>query len=443
VRDIERHVWDILSKAGKHVIVANIPSTHVAWKVNGYMVSGNFMTIDAEKRTYPRGLKRQIQSVIDKSRGSQLPQLGEVVTPKQSLERLKRNIQNETRIFQYLLSTKHWDFAFVVFTAPDRIQHRCWHKKEYILEIYQAVDRALSKLHEIVGENTIIFLVSDHGFGPAEYTFNLNVWLLHEGLLKLRKRQRRTRRFFLNIIDMFIYKPVLCEILRGVVSRLPQRFQASIVRKTIPRELELSIVDWDLTQAFSKSGFGEIYLNVRGREPQGIIERGEEYKRVRDEIINKLNKLRNTITGEKIAPEVYKKRDIVGNKYLDALPDLIILPNDDIPAINARIGINKVFSKNWLSGNHRRNGIFLVSGPGIKRDARVHDARIYDMVPTILHMYNIPIPLDIDGSVLLEIFDKDSEFKSRAVTYQKVDEKVLLREKIRALVAQKRGFNPL
>ncbi|WP_193383885.1 hypothetical protein [Pyrococcus yayanosii] len=66
---------------------------------------------------------------------------------------------------------------------------------------------------------------------------------------------------------------------------------------------------------------------------------------------------------------------------------------------------------------HRLNGIFLAYGPGIKKGYKIENAKIYDIAPTILHIFGLPIPNDMDGRVLMEIFEEDSEFAKRKPKY--------------------------
>ena len=103
-------------------------------------------------------------------------------------------------------------------------------------------------------------------------------------------------------------------------------------------------------------------------------------------------------------------------------PDIILQTDDYINSINGKVGYGREFIEDY-GGAHRINGTFIAWGPGIKKNFEIN-AKIYDIAPTILHIFGIPIPKDMDGRVLKEIFE--GELAMREVKYQEME-----REKIR------------
>jgi arylsulfatase A-like enzyme len=86
------------------------------------------------------------------------------------------------------------------------------------------------------------------------------------------------------------------------------------------------------------------------------------------------------------------------------------------------------------SGDHRTEGILIAFGPDMGQSEELKKFKIYDIAPTILHMFDIPIPKDTDGRVLKEIFMEGSELKRKEIKYQEYNqEKEILKEKIRVL----------
>lgn len=433
VKEKKHHIWDILSDNGFDVVVANVPSVTEAWRVKGVMVAGEFMNVNREKKSYPKDLKHEIKRAVK----APVYKPGEVKESSTFKEILKKMATKKSRIFQYLLSTYSWDFGFIVFTESDRIQHKCWENKDYILEVYQQLDTEIANLLKIIDKDTIVFFVSDHGFGESKYDFNLNVWLQKQGYLNLTKKKKNEKNLLLRITSTLLYEYNLKKYVEPVVSRLPFGIQKSAVQKVVPREIKASDVDWSSTRAFSKSGFGEVYLNVSGREPKGIIKPGEEYEHLRNEIIGRLKELRDP-NNNKVNPTIFKKEEIFGNYNINQPPDLLIHTNDNVPSISARVGINKIFSKGPISGNHRLNGLFLAFGPGIKKNNKMK-AKILNITPTILHIYNLPLNDDMDGNVMFDVFDEKSEFRSREVKYKKgKGEKYLLKDGIKKFISDKK-----
>jgi predicted AlkP superfamily phosphohydrolase/phosphomutase len=407
VPDKRNNIWDILSDLGKRVVVANIPSTNKAWKVNGFMIAGSFMSVHPDKWSYPKGLKSQMKKDIG---FDEISSMGEIKTPSKYKEYLIKITKRESKMFQYLLTVKPWDFGFIVFETPDRIQHKSYDNKKHILEIYKQIDQELAKILKLVGEDTIIFFVSDHGFGPSEYAFNINEWLIQNNFLKFKQGKGGSSRFR-KFTSRMIYERGMKKSLSKVVSKFPKKWQESMVQSVVPQELDESKVDWGKTRAFCKPACGEIYLNVKDREPEGLIEPGQEYENVRDEIITKLNEVKNPNTGKSLDPQVFKREDVFGADAFDGAPDLVIVPDDNIPTVNARIGILK---------NNK------------------HDTTIYNITPTILHIFDIPIPPDMDGQVILDIFEKDSEYRKRKIKRGSVKEEDLIKAKVKAMVDLKK-----
>ena len=133
----------------------------------------------------------------------------------------------------------------------------------------------------------------------------------------------------------------------------------------------------------------------------------------------------NPKTGKKIARKVYRREEIYSGKYLPEAPDLIIDQNRGTH-IRGGIGVGKkdVFEEpyRWKAEN-KREGIVIASGPDIRKgEKRLGRVSILDLAPTILHLMNIPIPDDMDGRVLTEIFKQDSEPAKREVKYQEAEE---------------------
>lgn len=434
VKDKRQNIWDILSNLGKRVVVANIPSTNQAWKVNGFMVAGSFMSVRPGKWSYPRDLREQMKKDIGFYK---IQSIGEIKLVEKYTKYLYKLIDRESKMFQYLLTVKPWEFGFIVFEAPDRIQHKSYDNKKFIFEIYKRIDKELAKIIKVVGKDTILFFVSDHGFGRSEYAFNINEWLIQQDLLKFKKGGKGNRSRFRQFTSHMIYEGGLKNFLSKIVSKFPKKWQTGMVQSVVPQELDESKVDWSRTRAFCKPGCGEIYLNVKGREPEGMIKPGKEYEKVRDDIIKNLNDVKNPNTGKKLNPQTYKQEEVFGENAFNGAPDLVIVQDDNIPTVNSRIGTGKIFSKPSLPGEHRVNGMFLATGPGVKKNFKF-DTKIKDITPTILHIYNVPIPKDMDGNVIFDIFEEGNELRKRKVVYESRKEKDVIKDQVKDIISKKK-----
>ena len=163
-------------------------------------------------------------------------------------------------------------------------------------------------------------------------------------------------------------------------------------------------VDWSRSRAYSFGRhLGSIYVNVKGREPQGIVEPGAEYEAVRDEIERLAYEFRDPRTGRKLIGEVLRREEIYNGPYLDRAPDLILRPKEpsDIFFGLADFGHRETVSTVYrYSGMHRDYGMLIMNGPGVRRGGQIDGAAIHDLAPTVLHAMGLPVPADMDGQVL-------------------------------------------
>ena len=413
----QKMIWDILSDSSHKVIVANLPNIYVAQKINGCMIAG-WLCLDKNRIAYPSNLINELNKHcngyevdifdVDFEKGRITSGPGD----NEYLKRCEELLEKHFLAFTYLLKKCKWNFGFIVFVTTDRIQHKYWDDK-ILLEHYRKIDKKLEELLETIDDETLVFLVSDHGFGPTKYTLNINEFFIKEGYMKLKKPRRQAPSKLLNLVK----RSGLLPVARALVNLLPATLAKRLKESVSSISFEKMDIDWNNTKAFAYAVLGDIYLNVKGREPNGIVD-PNEYDKVREEIIEKIRDLR--YNGKNLNVSIFKKEEIYPNATLwDNLPDLVIVPTDDsIQAINPNIGSGEIITESkGTNGNHRLNGIFLVYGPRIKKGYKIENAKIYDIAPTILHIFGLPIPNDMDGKVLMEIFEPDSEFARRKPVY--------------------------
>jgi predicted AlkP superfamily phosphohydrolase/phosphomutase len=429
----EMDIWELLSSKGIKVIVINVPNVHYAFKINGSIVAG-WLYQGKGTITYPETLKKEVDEItggyeidvmdIDMSRNSDTEDIErdrdeyvDSLGRLRYMEKVYEVMENRFKAVEFLLKGE-WEFAFVVFVAPDRIQHRFW-KKEFLLDLYKRIDLDLGRLLTRIDDDTTVIMVSDHGFGPKKRIFLINEWLLKEGYLcvknisssRLLKLQNAARKFGITcIIESFI---------NTLPIQLSRRLKGFLKGKVKPFRVKNSSVDWKKTKVFApplRYTSGELYLNVKNREREGTID-PEDYERIRNEIIHKLGNLTDPKSGKKVTVTAYKKEQIYCGEHTDKAPDLVMKVDGEIQAFNASLGYDQIFMEGQ-GGEHRVNGIFLAYGPDIKKGIEIGMVKIYDVTPTILHIFGLPIPKDTDGRVLKEIVEPRSEIAKREVEYQ-------------------------
>jgi predicted AlkP superfamily phosphohydrolase/phosphomutase len=170
-----------------------------------------------------------------------------------------------------------------------------------------------------------------------------------------------------------------------------------------------------MTRAFSEEWRGNVWLNVEGRDPLGVVAQQEEYTALREEIAAKLLAALDPKTSTPLIHRVWKREELFAGPYLNLIPDLLLETN--VPAIFRRTpqgvnqGIRVVDAAEMgtfrTSGDHRYEGVLIAWGPGILPGQAFSGATLQDIVPTILYWLEEPIPSDLDGRLLTECFGTD------------------------------------
>ncbi|MFC2037390.1 alkaline phosphatase family protein [Chloroflexota bacterium] len=417
----EPTLWSLLSSAGRRVCIVNVPMTFPASPVNGVMISGLPAPSTQATITYPSDLLAEIEKEV----GEYLlyPDPGQAYSDQgvdAFLEDLYRTADTRLRVLGYLRDQEDWDFCMLVLNGTDTVQHAMWKymspdhplhdpskRSKYgdaILRYFQYVDRVLAQIVTSLDDDTTLILMSDHGFGPFHKFIHLNNWLRQQGWLQIRstpKARIKSTLSQLGFTPMKIYDLLMrCGL--GALKR-------EVVRgggQGLLRNLFLSFddVDWQHTTAYALGNVGQIRLNVRGREPQGLVEPGEQYEAARDEIIARLGELCDPQTGEQVVEAVYRREEVYWGHSMEQAADIVFIPTrlEYFGFGEYEFGSNEIVEamKRGISGTHRLNGMVLLWGKKILAGTHLKDAQIFDLAPSILHLMGEPVPQDMDGRVL-------------------------------------------
>jgi predicted AlkP superfamily phosphohydrolase/phosphomutase len=324
----------------------------------------------------------------------------------------------------YFMDNYPWNFFAVNFSATDQIQHHFWKYmggdnefKNAILTIYKRVDEAIGKITAKLGDETILFIMSDHGAGPAsDVVFFIDEWLKEKGLLTFKKDalittlKRRIIKFLLTFFSKKLSSEVKDTLMR-IFPGMRVKSQGFLLR---------SLIDWTETKVFSGEHEATLRINLKGRDKRGIVDESA-YEDLREYLIKELETLKHPETGEKIVGKVYRKEELYAGPYLEIAPDLIICTKDFAYQIRGgpyrRRTYRKVISKKdprdfFVNGVHRLNGIFIVYGESIRSSLSLSPLSITDLFPTILYSLGLKIPKAVDGRVITEIFNEDFMMKN-------------------------------
>jgi len=424
-------LWKLLSEQGKKVGVVNVPISYPVEEVNGYMISGWMTPYAAQDFSYPPDLWRELRDEIGYY----------AIYPTETFSESRREsffkacddlLDLRSSTVSYLMEKYPTDFFMAVLFDTDRVLHQLWHyldpghpwrtagdgtdKSGEVVRYFQRVDEKVGQILDRADEDTLVIVLSDHGMGPAHNFIVLNNWLLDAGLLQLKRDIPRAMKRWLFDAGFTLRNVHRVADRIGLAKHAEYKGLYSMDHLMKLVFLSFLDVDWSRSRAYSFGRhLGSIYLNVKGREPEGIVEPGQEYEEVREEIIRLAERFTHPRTGEPLIGEIIKREDVYTGPYLDRAPDLILRPRDET---NIFFGLADFGSSTTVdtvyrySGMHRDYGLLIMSGKGVNSGGSIDGAGIEDLAPTILYAMGCPIPEDMDGKVLDEVFTE--EFKARA-----------------------------
>jgi predicted AlkP superfamily phosphohydrolase/phosphomutase len=365
-------IWDQLAREGKRANIIGVPPSFPPHQVNGICVSC-FLTPDTQRTfTHPAAATNTIKDLV----GEYAVDVKGFRTEKRDW--LKEEIYTMSRkhfeVVRHYLQASEWDYFQFVEIGLDRLQHGFWkfHDPQHVLhpsdnpypdvirDYYLYLDHEVGTLLELLDEDTAVLVVSGHGAQRLDGGFCVNEWLVREGLL--------------------------------VLNRYP---------KEITPFSQLD-VNWDKTKVWSEGGYcARIFLNVKGREPSGPIERAD-YETFRDEIRAKLE----ATVDDKGAPlnaRVLKPEEIY-RTVRNVAPDLIVHFGDLYWRSIGAVGYSSLHVQENDTGpddcNYSQFGSFILAAPNNPLQGEVDGTHILDLAPTLLELGGDDVPTSMQGKSL-------------------------------------------
>ncbi len=407
-------LWELIGSAGYRVGVMNVPITFPAQPVDGFMVSGFPAPGGCSQVVWPREEYDKMVSNLPDFVVNWPPLSRRARTESQKaslIESANTWLRARIQAFEYFLNKHEIDFCFLVFEYTDKVQHWFYplidstkdasetqevsKLSNLIRAGYKDVDSALGGLVERFGENSNYIIVSDHGFAPVARVVYINHLLALHGLFTGRYLKALTAK----VADL---------------ARLPLWLRA---RMKIAQDEPWHRIDtWSspLTNFTKTSAFAghqyehSVYLNVKGKCPEGIEKKGGEYGSVRSKVIDVLRQAKDPKTRKHIFEDVWAREEIYTGEHMPDAPDVIfeLAPGY---VVSAGIGLSTVLEAGFLrdakdsdlSGYHRPDGIFVGWGPAFRHTQDVK-ANLVDIVPTVLALMGIAPPAGIDGRIIAE-----------------------------------------
>jgi predicted AlkP superfamily phosphohydrolase/phosphomutase len=432
--------WQLLSEAGRKVVSISVPCTFPPDPVNGIMISGFDFPGEGPgsfvdpRGMYPPGLHEELRRTVG-PHPIDASIIKEVNQGRMDLvlERVLQTVRQKAATAKYLLAHHPWECFMILFGESDGTAHQFWKYcdpksplftpeppglSDGILRVYRELDHQVGEVLTLAPDDTTVIMMSDHGFGGvSDWVLYPNCWLRQAGLLRFRGRLARVLTRLRQAIKLRAVAALPAWLQRLIYrhgSRAVGRFESRVRYGTI---------DWARTEAYFDENpyFPVLRVNLKGRQPLGIVEPGPQYEAVRVRLIALLESWRHPETGAPIVEKAYRREEVYSGPCLEEAADVIPKwalhegysyafklssrsPGGAwVERVDPRHPENLSFFTN-KSGTHRDDGIFLAQGMAIRAGVTVEGARIIDLAPTLLSLLGVPPPDDMDGRVLEEIF---------------------------------------
>ena len=424
-------LWTRVSAAGGRVAALSVPATYPPEPVNGIMVSG----FDSPVTTgidgsfvYPPAFHDEIRRAIGRLPFADFQEMR--TGPRwheRALAMLLDGVERRTALAELLLRREPWEALMVVFGESDTVAHHFWrfHDRasprwaasphaDAIRRVYRALDVAIGRLVAAAGDASVA-VVSDHGSGGAgDRVIHVNRYLAEQGMLRFRAGGGTTAR---RLRDL-------------AVRAVPHRLQGAVLRRApeMAGRLEggarFGAVDWGGTTAFSDEldYHPAVWINAMDREPHGTVPLAD-YERVRDDVARALEGWRDP-DGRPVVERAWRREEIYRGPAVERAPDLLLelatvdgysyscLRSDGPGPALRRLAPQEYGAGKGagLNGSHRRDGLFVLAGPGVTPAGALPSADIVDVLPTLLPLAGLPIPLGLDGAPIPGVLDRPPQW---------------------------------
>jgi len=406
-------LWQYLDKGGKVSGFINVPVTYPVESLNGFMVSGFLAPQEANDITYPQDL---YQTLI-KELGTYIVNvkisgriLNTEVEAVDFIKDIRFCIQKRFEALKLLWQRYTPDFLMIVFNCLDKIQHKFWKFMDLedplyhsplaeklrprLFEVYRQIDHVIEYIVGRLNDDTTLFIISDHGFGPLKKRVFINNWLKQQKLLSVKKHRAYLRKI-LSLTNLKNF-----------------RFSKFGIGVNLENPVD-SMIDYPKTLFFSSDVYEQgIYFNAQAEDVQRGQLRYEDEMRKLEE---KIKALTDPKSGDCFVDEARRRENVYWGPHVKQAPNLLLkmknygyLLNKSIPTRGNSI-LREVIGPD---GCHRSDGIFAAYGDNIDHKTDF-EASIMDVTPTVLYTLDMSLPKALDGKPLTHIFTSEFQHKTR------------------------------
>ncbi len=367
-------IWDHLADEGKRSILIGVPPNFPPREIRGISI-GCFLTPDTDNGVFtsPPSAGETIKELV----GQYPTDVKGFRTDNKAWlrDQIFEMSRKQWKVVRHFLQQEPWDYFQFVDIGLDRVHHGFWkyHDPEHvhhepdspfqnvILDYYQHLDDEIGRVLELLEDDTIVLVVSDHGARKLDGGFCVNEWLVREGLLALNAYPETVTPF--GQLD----------------------------------------VNWSQTRVWSEGGYyARVFLNVKGREPAGVIE-PTEYEAFRDDLKARLEATTGP-DGQPLGTLVFKPEDVY-REVRGIAPDLLVHFGALAWRSVGGVGYQAIHIQENDTGpddcNHAQQGAFILASANCPPAGEVEGAHLLDMVPTLLELAGSEVPSALQGKSIL------------------------------------------
>jgi predicted AlkP superfamily phosphohydrolase/phosphomutase len=393
----ERTFLDDLTQAGVETVMVNVPLTFPPPPLQGKLIAGGVLP-KRRSFTHPESLTQDLETA-----GAPWPINGTSWTtfrnrPDALLDEATSFVRARQKATEHLLDTTDWRVACVVFVETDRVQHclsqylssdhpeYAYRSKEplaaKVRDLYRLLDDGLGSLADRADPEDLILFMSDHGMRSCTGAVHMDRLLAGLGFLRFSATNA-------------IFGPMQWGPVRAAARRVYDVLGLH-GKVALPQS-----VDWSRTRAYTSirsTGEG-ISMNLAGREPDGIVAAGD-FERVRDEVAEAVGSFVDPRTGVRPVARVWRREEAFKGRFAEEAPDLLLEAAPLYSLTHARTAVEPA---DWLSGDHRMDGVFAAAGPAVDGSSFPAAFHLVDLAPTILAAASAPASVRHSGSVLAPV----------------------------------------
>lgn len=404
-------IWSMVGRHGGRAASLNFVAHSPAPRINGYVIPGWVPWRWVKKHSHPADLIDRLKAEVP---GFDLQELAMNFDEEQKavagneIENydawIDIHIRREKQWFaclRHLLKKGDCDLLGIVFDGVDKLQHLLWQyvdpaltpqrlspgyqrTREHCWNYFRLLDGFLGETIRIAGEDSLILVVSDHGFCGSTEIVYINNWLEQQGWLTWSDKA-----------DV-------------------QPSESQSLGEAHP--YHLTHMDMARTKAYATSASSNgIHINVAGvRGAEGI--HPHEYETFRNELRHALlTRCKDPLTGEPLITRVWTREEAFSGPKADLAPDLTVALRDGgfFSVLRADTILKR---RPVVMGSHHPEGIVIAHGHGVHKGAKLPPVQMVDITPTILHALDLPIPDDLEGEVIENLFTEDFQAAHRAAS---------------------------